>query len=776
MSESSDFVLEIRGQGAQKYVVSVSSPAGEDSDSVALDAEYINSRLRDLQTAVLASSAIPRAVALGLERPVREVGEHLFRTVLGNRLRGLFLSSRQLAEANGRSLRVVLRIREPELASLPWELLHCPDFGGYLSMREPVVRYVDMPEPVRPMRAQPPLRILGMTSLPGTLARLDADAERAGLEVALRPLIDQRQVQLDWVDGQTVDDLSRRLLHGCHILHFIGHGSYDPERQEGMIALADADGRAQLLHASAFAALISVARPRPQLVMLNSCQSGTGNSHDLFSSTAAVLVRTVPAVVAMQFAVTDKAATRFSASFYDALAAGRSVDEAVRVGRVALVAGKDDSLEWATPVLYLRGGDARLFDLSAPARAGGDAARREGEPADPRSAWTAQPGVPVQGESERSDVRVPPMPEQRPSPPEHPPSVPEQRWFAPGRQPPGPDPRPYTPEPRPSAPQHVPFADGRLPFPPGYDSTGRGLHNVPGTGQPAMTARVLNTGQWVHALSFHPDGRRLAAGSRKWVRVWDAQTGNRVWEQSVAWLATVFAVAFSPDGHRLATGSADNTLRVWSAVNGEEMLTLRHDHIVFGLAFSPDGHRLASASGDRTVRLWDPGSGEQMLRIPHDQMVTDVAVSPDGQFLASASADRSVRVWSGGGALVLRLRHDHTPKALAFGPDGTRLATCDDAGTARIWDVRHGHQLLLVRHGGALKDVAFSPDGRWIATAGTDRTAVLWDSVDGARALRVQHDHYVFAVAFSPDGRWLASGSEDKTIKLTPVPPPAPGP
>ncbi|WP_052866567.1 CHAT domain-containing WD40 repeat protein [Streptomyces niger] len=685
MPGSCDFVVEI-SNSAGRYAVDVASPAGEDSVHVTLDAEQISAGLAELQAVVLASSATPRAAALGLERPVRDLGEHLFRTVFGGQLRGLFLSSRQRAGALNETLRLVLRIRAPELAALPWELLYDKELGGYLSMREPVVRYVDMPEPTAPLRAGLPLRILGMTSLPGTQAPLDADSERAGLEVALRSLIEQGRVRLDWVAGQTTDDLRRRLLRGCDILHFIGHGAYDPHRQEGMIALADEDGREHLLHASALAPLISVAHPRPQLVVLNSCQSGMGNSHDLFSSTAATLVRTVPAVVAMQFAVTDKAATRFAAAFYQALAFGRAVDEAVRVGRVALIAGKDDSLEWATPVLYLRSGDAGLFEVPA---------------------------------TEEDDVE-------------------DDGGGAPPRAPDGPPPGP-----------------------------------APPTAAP-MRARVLNTGQWVQCVAFHPDGRRLAAGSRKWVRVWDAQTGNRVWEQAVSWLSTVFAAEFGPDGRRLATGSADNTARVWATADGEELLCVRHDHIVFGVAFSPDGHRLATASADRTVRVWDAATGEPLLRLPHDQVVSDVAYSPDGQLLATACADRSVRVWTASGDPLLRLRHQHPVKAVCFAADGHRLAACGDDGTARVWDARHGHQLLLVRHGGQVKDVAFSPDGRWIATASTDRTAEVWDAAGGERVLRVRHGHFVFGVAFSPDSRWLASAGEDKTIKLTPVPPHGP--
>ncbi|MEV5380793.1 CHAT domain-containing protein [Streptomyces nondiastaticus] len=733
---AADFVLEISGGPGGRYAVTVSSPAGEGTASAALDPGAVGARLADLQRAVLASSVTPRAAALGLERPVRDVGEQLFRTVFDGRLRALYLASRQRAAEHDQALRVVLRLRAPELAALPWELLHDEDLGGYLCLRQPLVRYVDLPEPLAPLRSAPPLQVLGMTALPRSLAPLGAESERAALAVALRPLTERGLVDLDWVAGQTADDLSRRLLRGCHVLHFIGHGAYDPQRREGMITLADADGREHHLHASALASLLSVARPRPQLVILNSCQSGMGNAEDLFSSTAAVLVRTVPAVVAMQFAVTDKAATRFAASFYQALAGGRTVDEAVRVGRIALVVDKDDSLEWATPVLYLRGGDARLFDM-------------------PELTAEAGPAVPQPPQPE-------PPPESSPGPSSGPSGVPPRPSWDPAPGGPGASGGPGTYG---GSAYGDPGAYGR----PG--GPGGGTPGAAGPPGPGITSRVLNARQWVHALAAHPDGRRLATGSRNRIRVWDALTGNRIWEQTVGgWLSSVFAAAFSPGGRRLVTGGADNTVRIWAASDGEELLRLRHDHVVFGVAFSPDGFRVASASADRTVRLWDSTGGDPMLRITHDQVVTDVAFSPEGARLASASADRSVHVWSLGGDALLRLRHDHPVKAVGFSPDGGRLVTAGDDGCVRVWDAGSGHQRLLVRHGAAVKDVAFSPDGRWLATASADRTAGLWSADDGGRVLRVQHHDTVYCVAFGPDGTWLASGSEDKTVKLTPVP------
>jgi tetratricopeptide (TPR) repeat protein len=65
-------------------------------------------------------------------------------------------------------------------------------------------------------------------------------------------------------------------------------------------------------------------------------------------------------------------------------------------------------------------------------------------------------------------------------------------------------------------------------------------------------------------------------------------------------------VAFSPDGRRLASASNDQTVRVWDAATGKELLTLKgHTGRVFSVSFSPDGRRLASAGFDRTVRVWE---------------------------------------------------------------------------------------------------------------------------------------------------------------------------
>ena len=148
------------------------------------------------------------------------------------------------------------------------------------------------------------------------------------------------------------------------MLHFVGHGDYDTRTDEGVLALVGRGGRADMVEAGRLADLLGEAQPTPRLVVLNSCSSGQAGANDLFSGTAAALVRSgINAVAAMQFAVSDIAAIAFARGFYTAIAHGRSVDEAARSGRISIL-GAPRSLEWVTPVLYVRGQATQLFTLT----------------------------------------------------------------------------------------------------------------------------------------------------------------------------------------------------------------------------------------------------------------------------------------------------------------------------------------------------------------------------------------------------------------------------
>jgi hypothetical protein len=206
-------------------------------------------------------------------------------------------------------------------------------------------------------------------------------------------------VLVEWVDQPDWESVHAKLRDETwHVLHFIGHGEYDDETDEGTIALVHEDGRAHMVDAARFADLLNQGNARPRLVVLNSCQSGHTGTRDVFASSAATLVRRgTSAVAAMQFTVSDESAVKFARGFYDSLAKDGIVDEAVQSGRVSILGG--GSLEWVTPVLYVRGETSQLFDLESdsPGRVGrsaGTSILPDDEPVPPDNGsgtrvWTA---------------------------------------------------------------------------------------------------------------------------------------------------------------------------------------------------------------------------------------------------------------------------------------------------------------------------------------------------------------------------------------------------
>ena len=102
-----------------------------------------------------------------------------------------------------------------------------------------------------------------------------------------------------------------------------------------------------------------------RLVVLNSCDGARTSHIDPFSGVATSLIEfDIPAVVGMQFEITDLAAIAFSESLYTGLAHGMPIDAAVGPARRAIMAMT--TAEFGTPVLFLRDGDARLFDIDNP--------------------------------------------------------------------------------------------------------------------------------------------------------------------------------------------------------------------------------------------------------------------------------------------------------------------------------------------------------------------------------------------------------------------------
>ena len=332
-----------------------------------------------------------------LEKMPKDLGAPLFDAVFDDEVRHCLRGSLDEADRQGKGLRIRLHLADvPELAELPWEYLYDSALDRFfcLSRETPIVRYLDLPQRIQLLSVTPPLRVLAMLCSPRDQEPLDVDREWARLKQAVSSLEEKRLVVVERLpEGQaTLPVLQRRLRrHVYHVFHYVGHGGFDEQAQDGVLIFEDKDGLGLPVSGQVLGTLLHNERTL-RLAVLNACEGARASRADPFAGTAQSLVRKrVPAAIAMQSEISDEAARTLAAEFYAALADGYPVDAALTEARMAIFL-EGNEREWGTPVLYMRAPDGRIFDLAA----GEEAASDEAGPASVEEAALEAQEVPVQ--------------------------------------------------------------------------------------------------------------------------------------------------------------------------------------------------------------------------------------------------------------------------------------------------------------------------------------------------------------------------------------------
>lgn len=295
---------------------------------------------------------------LPVDAEMLELGGLLFETLFQDDVRRLYDEAR--SRQRSRRLDFVLTSMIPWIAEKPWEFAYDQDRRSFLATEE--VHFVRnvltaIPADAVPLRSGP-LRTLVVSAQPISYDRLSVAQETEVIRRGFAPLIDAGLVAVDVVARVTPAALHDRLAGGDYgVVHFIGHGEFDEERQEGCLVFENERGGPCHLPERSVRELFC--QRGLGLVFLNSCQSGTGGRADFNKGVAQSLVaHGLPALVANQYSVLDSSATSFAQHFYRSLAQGLSLGEAAREARIAvnytIHSTEGDPIDWAVPVVYAR--------------------------------------------------------------------------------------------------------------------------------------------------------------------------------------------------------------------------------------------------------------------------------------------------------------------------------------------------------------------------------------------------------------------------------------
>jgi WD40 repeat protein len=203
---------------------------------------------------------------------------------------------------------------------------------------------------------------------------------------------------------------------------------------------------------------------------------------------------------------------------------------------------------------------------------------------------------------------------------------------------------------------------------------------------PAGVAHV----ELIHSLDFSRDGRLLASGGFREVKLWRRQPAGIV-RTPVDAAGGVDRSALSPDGKKLLLAQPSGRVRCVGVESGQ---TSRDFEVVSAgslkaFGFSPDGMAAAFYLQDGSVKVLSTDSGEVRKQFQAAAGAAAVAWSGDAKALFVAMPN-AVQLWSLESGSQLREIKVAAPEALAVSSDGKALAVGCADGAVRLFDPASG--------------------------------------------------------------------------------------
>ena len=314
-------------------------------------------------------------------RRMQTLGIALWHWLFDGAIQNSLNHSQGIAMGQGKPLRLRLEIRDPNLISLPWEIMQDGAGKQAISLSQQLLfsrttSDVNALPPLQPDHALKVLLVLGQDTEPFTGAEvagsrtsqelLKLEQEAIALAAVLKTCgsggnagVNGNACQVTTLIQPTPDQLIGQLeAESYNILFYAGHGIPAPD---GGLLFLRPD---MTLNGTELAQVLI--RRQVKLAVFNACWGAQPEDYgkeagDLAgqaiprSSLAEVLIHHgMPAVLGMRDSITDEEALKFIQVFAKALAERQPIDQAVAIARQHLLTlYKFNQQAWTLPVLYM---------------------------------------------------------------------------------------------------------------------------------------------------------------------------------------------------------------------------------------------------------------------------------------------------------------------------------------------------------------------------------------------------------------------------------------
>jgi WD40 repeat protein len=175
------------------------------------------------------------------------------------------------------------------------------------------------------------------------------------------------------------------------------------------------------------------------------------------------------------------------------------------------------------------------------------------------------------------------------------------------------------------------------------------------------------------------------------IRVWNTNVGNLLFTADAKIPNHISSVNFRPDDKYLVSGAWDGSIKIWDAIEGNEMIELEghkknnSECAYTKVKYSPNGKFLVSGSWDETIKIWNAENYEHIKTIT---FLRKGKKNKNGSLTFPKEFSQE--------EIFKEMSEISEIEYVEFSPDNKKILLLDEKGIIKIWNIEKDEEELKI--------------------------------------------------------------------------------